>query len=116
MRAHDRLEERPTVLPAVQGLAHAFGMGHQTEHVARRPAVDAGGKDGLGTVYLNFMQQIDNTLHPLNRRLLFWGDIAQKSPELLKAMPESFKRDTIALAWEYNPSNTGSMSKPSRTT
>lgn len=76
-----------------------------------KPAVDAGGKDGLGTVYLNFMQQIDNTLHPLNRRLLFWGDIAQKSPELLKAMPESFKRDTIALAWEYNPSNTGSMSK-----
>jgi hypothetical protein len=49
------------------------------------------------------MQQIDTTLKPLDRRLLFWGDIAQGSPDLLKAMPESFKKDTIAIAWEYNP-------------
>jgi hexosaminidase len=65
-----------------------------------KAAVDA---QGLGTVYLNFMQQIDNTLHPLHRRLLFWGDIAYKSPDLLKAMPAQFKQDTIAIAWEYNP-------------
>jgi hexosaminidase len=65
-----------------------------------KAAVDA---DGLGKVYLDFMQQIDTTLKPLDRRLLFWGDIAQGSPDLLKAMPESFKKDTIAIAWEYNP-------------
>ena len=47
------------------------------------------------------------TLRPLNRRLLFWGDIAQDSPDLLKAMPESFKKDTIAIAWTYNPRPTG---------
>ncbi len=69
-----------------------------------KPDVDA---NGLGKVYLNFMQQIDNTLKPLNRRLLFWGDIAQDSPDLLKAMPESFKKDTIAIAWTYNPRPTG---------
>jgi hypothetical protein len=62
---------------------------------------------GLGAVYLDFMQQIDTTLRPLHRRLLFWGDIAQDSPDLLKAMPAQFKRDTIAIGWQYNPSPKG---------
>lgn len=62
---------------------------------------------GLGPVYLDFMQQIDTTLRPLNRRLLFWADIAERSPDLLKGMPESFKRDTIAISWHYSPSPTG---------
>lgn len=65
-----------------------------------KPAVD---RDGLGKVYLDFMQQIDTTLRPLNRRLLFWGDIAQHNPDLLKAMPPQFKQDTIAIGWQYNP-------------
>ena len=69
-----------------------------------KAAVD---KDGLGKVYLDFMQQIDTTLRPLHRRLLFWGDIAQDSPELLKAMPQEFKRDTIAIGWQYNPEPKG---------
>ena len=69
-----------------------------------KAAVDA---RGLGSVYLDFMQQIDTTLRPLHRRLLFWGDIAQDSPDLLKAMPASFKQDTIAIAWEYNPNTNG---------
>lgn len=65
-----------------------------------KPQVD---KQGLGKVYLDFMQGIDTTLRPLNRRLLFWGDIAQHNPDLLKAMPSEFKRDTIAIGWQYNP-------------
>ncbi len=69
-----------------------------------KAAVD---KDGLGKVYLDFMQQIDTALRPLHRRLLFWGDIAQDSPELLKAMPPQFKRDTIAIGWQYNPEPKG---------
>jgi hypothetical protein len=71
-----------------------------------KPAVD---KDGLGKVYLDFMQQIDTTLRPLNRKLLFWGDIAENSPELLKSLPPSFKQDTIAISWHYNPSPSGFM-------
>ncbi|HEY5329610.1 MAG TPA: glycoside hydrolase family 20 zincin-like fold domain-containing protein [Acidobacteriaceae bacterium] len=69
-----------------------------------KAAVDA---NGLGKVYLDFMQQIDATLRPLNRRLLFWGDIAQHEPDLLKAMPEQFKRDTIAIGWQYSPNPNG---------
>jgi hypothetical protein len=79
----------------------------ETEDLGKGQSADAVNKDGLGKVYLDFMQQIDTTLHPLDRRLLFWGDIAQGSPDLLKAMPAQFKRDTIAVAWEYNPNPKG---------
>jgi hypothetical protein len=61
----------------------------------------------LGPVYLDFMQQIVTALQPLHRKLLFWGDIAQNSPDLLKAMPQSFKDSTIAIAWTYNPEPKG---------
>ena len=62
---------------------------------------------GLGQVYLDFMQQIVTALQPLHRRLLFWGDIAEGSPDLLKSLPQSFKDSTIAVAWGYNPEPKG---------
>ena len=62
---------------------------------------------GLGAVYLEFMQKIVEALAPLNRKLLFWGDIAMNSPDLVKAMPQSFKDRTVAVAWEYNPQPRG---------
>ena len=58
---------------------------------------------GLGAVYLDFMQRIVTELKPLNRRFLFWGDVVTHEPALVKALPESFKKSTIAVAWEYNP-------------
>jgi hypothetical protein len=62
---------------------------------------------GLGVVYLDFLQRIVAELKPLNRRFLFWGDIAQDSPDLLKDVPQSFKDSTIAVAWVYNPEARG---------
>ena len=58
---------------------------------------------GLGTVYLGFLQRIVADLQPLHRKLLFWGDIAYKEPDLLKQLPDSFKKATVAVPWEYNP-------------
>jgi hypothetical protein len=69
-----------------------------------KPLVDA---NGLGQVYLDFLQQVVTALQPLHRKLLFWGDIAVGSPDLLKTMPQSFKDSTIAIAWEYNPQAKG---------
>jgi hypothetical protein len=69
-----------------------------------KPEVD---ERGLAPVYLDFMQQIATALQPLHRRLLFWGDIAQDSPDLLKSLPQSFKDETIAIAWDYNPEPRG---------
>ena len=62
---------------------------------------------GLGQVYLDFMQQVFTALQPLHRKLLFWGDIAVGSPDLLKTMSPDFKDSTIAIAWEYDPQPKG---------
>jgi hexosaminidase len=62
---------------------------------------------GLAEVYLDFLQRIAVALQPLHRRLLFWGDIAQDAPDLLKTLPQSFKDSMIAVAWVYNPEPRG---------
>lgn len=69
-----------------------------------RAAVEA---QGLGPVYLEFMQRIDTALQPLHRTLLFWGDIAQDVPDLLKTMSPAFKGSTIAIPWWYEPRKGG---------
>ncbi len=62
---------------------------------------------GLDQVYLDFMQRLVTALEPLHRKLLFWGDIAQGAPDLLKTMPQAFKDSTIAIAWVYSPEARG---------
>lgn len=62
---------------------------------------------GLPAVYLDYMQKIVSDLQPLHRKILFWGDIAQSAPDLLKAMPQSFKDQTIVVAWGYSPNPRG---------
>jgi len=55
-------------------------------------------KEGLGQVYLEHLQQLFEIMRPYHKRLLFWGDIALKYPELLSKLP----KDMIAVPWEYN--------------
>ncbi|MHB2007139.1 MAG: family 20 glycosylhydrolase [Acidobacteriaceae bacterium] len=56
-------------------------------------------QQGLGKVYIGFLKQIHDTLSPLHKKLLFWGDIAMKDPALVKTLP----KDMIAVAWVYSP-------------
>ena len=60
-------------------------------------------KEGLGAVYIDFLKQIYTELAPLHKKILFWGDIAMHSPELVKTLP----KDMIAIAWVYNPQPDG---------
>lgn len=53
---------------------------------------------GLSVVYLDFLTKIHTTLAPYHKRLLFWGDIAVKSPELVGTLP----KDMIAVPWRYD--------------
>ncbi len=54
---------------------------------------------GYGPVYVNFLKQIHDALAPLNRRLLFWGDIGDANPDAVPGLP----KDMIAVPWNYSP-------------
>ena len=53
---------------------------------------------GLGTVYANFLTQINTALAPLHKRILFWGDVAVNEPKLVPLLP----KDMIAVPWDYD--------------
>jgi hexosaminidase len=55
---------------------------------------------GLGRVYLEHLKRVAEIMKPYHKRLMFWGDIAMKYPELLGILP----KDVIAVAWGYSPS------------
>ncbi|HWP41592.1 MAG TPA: glycoside hydrolase family 20 zincin-like fold domain-containing protein [Blastocatellia bacterium] len=54
---------------------------------------------GLGRVYLEHLKRVSEMMRPYNKRLMFWGDIAMRYPELLDILP----KDIIAVAWRYGP-------------
>jgi hypothetical protein len=66
-----------------------LGLGRTHDEVAQQ---------GLGKVYLDFLGKIHEQLAPLHKRLLFWGDIAENSPELVGTLP----KDMIAVSWHYD--------------
>lgn len=53
---------------------------------------------GLGRVYLDHVAKVAAIMQPYHKRLMFWGDIAVKYPDLLKILP----KDVIANAWAYD--------------
>jgi hexosaminidase len=59
---------------------------------------DAVQSRGLGAVYLDFLTQIHTALAGNHKQLLFWGDIAVNSPDLVGTLP----KDMIAVPWEYD--------------
>lgn len=65
-----------------------LGMGRSRDQVQQQ---------GLGKVYLEFLSRVYEELQPNHKRLLFWADIAEHSPELVGTLP----KDMIAVAWKY---------------
>ncbi len=65
-----------------------LGLGRTQPDVARR---------GLGPVYADFLSNIHTALAPLNRRLIFWGDIGDSDPSAIPGIP----KDMIAVPWIY---------------
>ncbi len=75
------------------GADETFDLGAGRTH-------DAVAQKGLGPVYIDFLNQIHDVLAPLNRRLLFWGDIGDANPGAVSALP----KDMIAVPWNYSDS------------
>ncbi len=59
-----------------------------------RRACEAKGK---GRVYLDFLKKIHREVRLRKRRMMFWGDIILKHPDLVHELP----KDAIALNWGY---------------
>lgn len=62
-------------------------------------------KLGLSRVYLDYLLKIYEEVKKRGKKMMFWGDIIIKSPELIHELP----KDIIALEWGYegdHPFNT----------
>ncbi len=52
---------------------------------------------GKGRVYLDFLKKINREVSARGKRMMFWGDIILKYPNLISELPKS----AIALNWGY---------------
>lgn len=78
------------------GADETFELGQGQTAAARK-------ERGLGAIYIDFLAAIHEALAPLHRQLLFWGDVAMNSPNLVMRLPS----DMIAVAWHYEPEPKG---------
>jgi hexosaminidase len=69
----------------------------ETFELGRGQTADRVKAVGVGVVYLDFLRQIADALRPSGKKLLFWGDVALSSPELVNTIP----KDLIAVPWTY---------------
>lgn len=72
------------------GLDEAFDLG------AGRSA-DLCRRHGKERVYLDFLRRVHGLVGERGRRMLFWGDIILRRPELIAELPG----DAVALEWGY---------------
>lgn len=52
---------------------------------------------GLGRVYLGHLLKVRDLVQPYGRRMMFWGDIIAKYPDLVPEIP----KDVVLLNWWY---------------
>lgn len=53
---------------------------------------------GTGRLYIDFLNEIIDSVKEHGKQVMFWGDIILKHPELLNEIP----KDVICLNWEYS--------------
>lgn len=69
----------------------------ETVELGRGQTRDRVKAEGLGTVYLQFLRDVNTALKPTGKRLMFWADIAMESPQLVRILP----REMVAVCWDY---------------
>jgi hypothetical protein len=99
--------EHPGTMPFLRGLydellphftSNRFNVGcDETWDLGRGQSRRLCEKIGKGRVYLRFLKKIHRELASRKKRMMFWGDIILRHPELVPELP----RDIIALNWGY---------------
>lgn len=54
---------------------------------------------GVGELYMEHLDFLDRLCRKHGKRLMFWGDIIKKHPDLLSRVP----REAVVLNWDYAP-------------
>lgn len=57
--------------------------------------------DGVGKVYLRFLNRINQLVQSRGKQMLFWADGLLKHPELIEEAPEG----AVPVVWGYEPSH-----------
>jgi len=70
----------------------------ETFELGRGQSRDRANEAGLGRIYLEHLKRVSEIMKPYKKRLMFWGDVAIRYPELLQILP----KDVIAVAWDYS--------------
>ena len=97
----------PGTLPFLRGLyeellpnfsSDFFNVGcDETWDLGRGQSKELCRRKGKGTVYLDFLKRVHTEVGKRGKRMMFWGDIILKYPNLIPKLP----RDAIALNWGY---------------
>lgn len=70
----------------------------ETFDLGRGPSAQKVKELGAGTVYANYMNQLSEILKSNGKRMMMWGDIVLKYPDVLDRLP----KDAIMMSWEYS--------------
>jgi hypothetical protein len=97
----------PGTIPFLRGLydellpnfsSKLFNVGcDETWDLGRSQSKELCETKGKGRVYLDFLKKIYREASARNKRMMFWGDIILKYPELIRELP----KNAIALNWGY---------------
>jgi len=82
--------------------AFASGFFHvncdETFDLGKGPSKPMADSIGIPRLYANYMNELSSILSNNNKRMMMWGDIVLKHPEILKLLPSN----TVMMTWEYS--------------
>ncbi len=97
----------PGTLPFLRGLydellpnfsSDFFNIGgDETWDLGKGQSKKVCAQKGKGVVYLNFLKKVQREVSARDKKMMFWGDIILKYPELIRTLP----KNVIALNWGY---------------
>jgi hexosaminidase len=75
-----------------------FNVGcDETFDIGQGASKDAVRQRGAGRVYLEFLQKVAALVHQRDHKMMFWGDIIVKHPELIPELPPN----VTSMLWGY---------------
>ena len=99
--------KHPATLPFLRGLyaellpnfsSQFFNVGcDETWDLGKGQSRASCEQKGKGRVYLEFLKKIQREVKTRHRRMMFWGDIILKYPQLICELP----KNVVALNWGY---------------